>query len=228
MSKNFELMRRAGNGFERKQSAYLDVQTEQFAVSLRLAPAVESRDLDWLRALDVLEQALEVVRDFRHCRVSHRGLVSPISPRRCTKPRRAWRSIPSGEVFSLEGSAGASDAEYLETQAQVLQSDGVAVDVIRKLHLDQNPELVGKPATRKRTSNAAGPRFHSRRPATQRPGKDGVAQILQAGSRYEGIPPAVWFWSASPATIPSLRPRSPTPWCRLSSKTPFRTGTTPS
>ncbi len=40
-------------------------------------------------------------------------------------------------------SAGSTDAEYLETQAQVLQSDGVAIDVIRKLHLDQNPELVG-------------------------------------------------------------------------------------
>ena len=50
---------------------------------------------------------------------------------------------PSGETFSLDGSSGATDAEYLETQAQVLQSGGVAVDVIRKLHLDQNPELVG-------------------------------------------------------------------------------------
>ena len=51
---------------------------------------------------------------------------------------------PSGEVFSLDGNSGSNDSEYLQTQAQVLQSDGVALDVIRKLHLDQNPDLVGK------------------------------------------------------------------------------------
>ncbi len=63
---------------------------------------------------------------------------------------------PSGETFSLDGSAGSTDAEYLETQAQVLQSGGVAVDVIRKLHLDQNPELVGT-GNPEENSNAAAP-----------------------------------------------------------------------
>ena len=48
-----------------------------------------------------------------------------------------------GEIFSLEGGGCDSDAEYLETQAQVLQTDSLAVDVIRKLRLDQNPELMG-------------------------------------------------------------------------------------
>ena len=50
---------------------------------------------------------------------------------------------PPGEVFSLEGGASASDAEYLETEAQVLQTDNLAIDVIQKMRLDQNPELVG-------------------------------------------------------------------------------------
>src|SRR5271165_5944810 len=50
---------------------------------------------------------------------------------------------PPGEQFSLEGGASGSDAEYLETQAQNLKSDKVAIDVIHRLHLDQNPEMVG-------------------------------------------------------------------------------------
>src|ERR1019366_3250475 len=34
------------------------------------------------------------------------------------------------------------DAEYLETQAKNLKGDRLAVAVIRKLRLDQNPEMV--------------------------------------------------------------------------------------
>ena len=51
---------------------------------------------------------------------------------------------PPGEQFSLEGGASGGDAaEYLETQAQNLKSDKVAIDVIHRLHLDQNLEMVG-------------------------------------------------------------------------------------
>ena len=56
---------------------------------------------------------------------------------------------PSGEKFSLNGATGATDAEYLETQAQVLQGDTLAIEVIRKLRLDQNPAVMGKPDARK-------------------------------------------------------------------------------
>lgn len=46
--------------------------------------------------------------------------------------------------------AGPSDyQDYLETQAQILTSDALAISVIRQLHLDRNPEFVGtaNPAT---------------------------------------------------------------------------------
>jgi capsular exopolysaccharide synthesis family protein len=49
---------------------------------------------------------------------------------------------PPGERFSLEGGAGGNDAEYLETQAQNLKSDTLAIDVIHRLNLDQSPGLV--------------------------------------------------------------------------------------
>jgi capsular exopolysaccharide synthesis family protein len=49
---------------------------------------------------------------------------------------------PPGEQFSLEGGASGNDSEYLETQAQNLKSDRLAMDVIHRLHLDQNPAMI--------------------------------------------------------------------------------------
>jgi capsular exopolysaccharide synthesis family protein len=53
---------------------------------------------------------------------------------------------PGAEVFSLQGNnnSGAS-TDYLETQAQNLQNDELALEVIRKLHLDQNPYFGNDP-----------------------------------------------------------------------------------
>src|SRR3984893_9826366 len=135
-------MRRAGNGFERKQSAYLDVQAEQLPSPSVLGQVVESRSLDWRRGLDILAKHWRLSAIFAIA-----VFLTVVGVTYFTRPvyeATARMEIdPSGETFSLDGSAGATDAEYLETQAQVLQSGGLAVDVIRKLHLDQNPELVG-------------------------------------------------------------------------------------
>ena len=109
---------------------------------------------------------------------SHGGGWSLISPRPVYEATARMEIDPSGETFSLDGSAGATDAEYLETQAQVLQSGGVAVDVIRKLHLDQNPELVSEGRTEENSTAAApdssvsGLRPHVAREA-------GITQICQ-------------------------------------------------
>jgi capsular exopolysaccharide synthesis family protein len=52
---------------------------------------------------------------------------------------------PGTEVFSLQGNgAPPPDSDYLQTQAQKLKSDQLALEVIRSLHLDQNPDLVPK------------------------------------------------------------------------------------
>jgi succinoglycan biosynthesis transport protein ExoP len=47
-------------------------------------------------------------------------------------------------LHEIEYSSDADSQEYLETQAQILKSDALAVSVIRALHLDRNPELVSK------------------------------------------------------------------------------------
>jgi polysaccharide biosynthesis transport protein len=154
VSKNFELMRRAGNGFERKQPAYLDVHAEPVSSPSILTPVLESHALDWRRGLDILRKHWRLSSVF-----SIVVFLTVVAVTYFTRPvyeATARMEIdPSGETFSLDGSAGATDAEYLETQAQVLQSGGVAVDVIRKLQLDQNPELVSDAGSEQNSTAAA-------------------------------------------------------------------------
>jgi succinoglycan biosynthesis transport protein ExoP len=55
---------------------------------------------------------------------------------------------PSGSgiqtLHEIESSSEVETPDYLETQSQILQSDALAISVIRKLHLDHNLELVSK------------------------------------------------------------------------------------
>ena len=75
MSKNFELMRRAGNSFERQRPLQLDIKTEHSPSPGFTAPVVEHSLSDWLRALEVLQNrwrlsavfALVVFRDGGLC-----------------------------------------------------------------------------------------------------------------------------------------------------------------
>ena len=54
---------------------------------------------------------------------------------------------PGSETFTLErGKAGSLDSDYLDTQSELLQSEWLAVAVIRKLQLDKDPIFVGKNA----------------------------------------------------------------------------------
>src|SRR5512146_598119 len=48
---------------------------------------------------------------------------------------------PGLEVVALTNPSDSNGAEYLETQAKLLRSDRLAVQVIRKLKLDQTPEF---------------------------------------------------------------------------------------
>ena len=44
----------------------------------------------------------------------------------------------------IENPSSQGDLDYMETQVQILQSDGLAMRVIRMMHLDRNPEFVGR------------------------------------------------------------------------------------
>ena len=131
MSRNFELMQQAGK----------DVARTPVDVSVRLAdrraPRVDlstppaSSLSDWQRALDVLRKHWRFSAMFAVAVMVTVTAVTFLT----TPTYEATARIeidPPGEVFSLEGGAASSDAEYLETEAQVLQTDNLAVDVIQK------------------------------------------------------------------------------------------------
>ena len=63
---------------------------------------------------------------------------------------------PGTQAFMLDrGVAGSNDAEYLETQSKKLESDELAVSVIRKLRLDQDPDFASPSKTRQTLAGAA-------------------------------------------------------------------------
>jgi polysaccharide biosynthesis transport protein len=146
VSRNFELMRQAGKGIGRKPARLTGDTDEYSALQLSTgSPSLDERKgIDWLHAFGILQ---------KHWRLSALFaaivMVTVTAVTFLTKPvYEATARIevdPSGEKFNLEpGAAGSMDAEYLETQAQVLQGDSLAIAVIRKLQLDQNPAVVGK------------------------------------------------------------------------------------
>src|ERR1035441_4464650 len=52
---------------------------------------------------------------------------------------------PGSEAFSLQGTfQGTSEPDYIETQAQILRSGGVGVEVVRALRLDCSPIIMKK------------------------------------------------------------------------------------
>ena len=145
MSRNFELMRQAGKGIGRQKLGDIAVRPEENS-GIQLgtgAPLFEENKIsDWLRVLGILQKHWKLSALFA-CIV----MVTTIAVTVFTKPvYEATARVeidPSGEKFSLDGGGLAgSDAEYLETQAQVLQGDSLAIMVVRKLQLDQNPLLM--------------------------------------------------------------------------------------
>lgn len=147
MSRNFELMRQAGKGIGQQKRSRIAVDADENSITQLAtgAPALDdNKAFDWARTMGILQ---------KHWRLSalFAGIVmlTVIGINVFTRPvYEATARVeidPSGEKFSLENSgAGAIDAEYLETQSQVMQGDSLAIAVIRKLRLDQNPALMGK------------------------------------------------------------------------------------
>src|SRR6516164_4477369 len=67
---------------------------------------------------------------------------------------------PGSETFSMQTSASSlSEIQYLETQAQNLQTDDLAIAVIRKLGLDKNSDFVPKKIAASAASSAPADRL---------------------------------------------------------------------
>ena len=113
-------------------------------------PYNRAKTPEWILALDVLRKHWRLSGLFAGL-VMITVIIVTFSMRAVYEPSARIEVDPPGETFSLEGGTSGSDSEYLETQAQNLKSDKLAVAVIRQLHLDQNPDLV--PGAEERAQN---------------------------------------------------------------------------
>jgi succinoglycan biosynthesis transport protein ExoP len=115
--------------------------TPQPAVLLRSRPVEqEKRGAEWLRVFYVLHKHWRISALFGSV-LMFVVVVVTFNMHSIYEPVARIEVDPPGEQFSLEGGASGSDAEYLETQAQNLKSDKLAIDVIHRLHLDQDPAI---------------------------------------------------------------------------------------
>lgn len=145
MSRNFELMSRAGLNLRPTPSEgpsfmAVEVQPQRVGSTAELAQH-NTNTPEWMRAVAILLKHWRLSAAFAAVVMVTTAVVTfTIKP--TYAPSAQLEVDPPGETFSLEGGAGASDAEYLETQAQNLKSSRLAVAVIRKLRLDQNTDIV--------------------------------------------------------------------------------------
>lgn len=143
MSKNFELMSRAGMSLRSNPGDVpplmaIEVQSDR---SGRATAPAQDRTPEWVRAVAILVKHWRLSATFAAVVIVTAAVVT-FSIKPIYQPTAQIEVDPPGETFSLNGGALLSDSEYLETQAQNLKSGRLALAVIRKLHLDQNPELV--------------------------------------------------------------------------------------
>ncbi len=144
MSRNFELLRR----FDKQPDA-IDVAppatTPSRVVVQRELPRVESpqTESDWLLALEPLRKHWRTAALFAVTAFVLTAIATFVMKPVYEPEARAEIDPPGAELFSLAGGGGSStgEAEYLETQSKNLESDQLAINVIRKLHLDDNPEF---------------------------------------------------------------------------------------
>jgi polysaccharide biosynthesis transport protein len=155
VSRNFELMRQAGKGIGQRKPSHMTVdRMENSTVQQAMAtPELgDDKGSEWMRAMGILQKHWR-----RSALFAGVVMLTVIGINVFTRPvYEATARVeidPSGEKFSLENNAGGPiDAEYLETQSQVMQADSLAIAVIRKLRLDQNPALMGDADTTERAN----------------------------------------------------------------------------
>lgn len=115
----------------------------------QLARWEEESHLTW-------EQAVRVLRKHRTFLTSVIGVliliivIVALLLRDVYQPTARLEIDPLGggikTLHEIENPRPEADSDYLDTQVQILESDGLAMRVIRNLRLDQNPEFVKKNA----------------------------------------------------------------------------------
>jgi len=148
VSKNFELMSRAGMNLRNTPGQTpalmaIEIPSDRTGRS----GSAQEKTPEWIQAVAIVIKHWRLSAAFAAVVIVTVALVT-FSMKPVYEPSAQIEVDPPGESFSLNGSSSATDAEYLETQAQNMKSSKLALAVIRKLRLDQNPELVPDPQIR--------------------------------------------------------------------------------
>jgi succinoglycan biosynthesis transport protein ExoP len=143
MSKNFELLRSAGNRELPKSALGAITNGDRMppARPFDVQPSQGEGD-EWLRALQAVQRhwrwSLAFASGVSFCVALTVLLMKPVYE----PTARIEVDPPGNELFSLERGLGSDSIAYAETQAKSLETDQLAVVVIRKLHLERSLELV--------------------------------------------------------------------------------------
>jgi capsular exopolysaccharide synthesis family protein len=145
MSKNFELLRRASGYADLLPPFELRSQPPSLGRPGYERPMELPRqeEPDWVRISATMKKHWKLAAGFALATFVAVAMIT-LMMKPVYEPVAEIEVDPPGtEIFSLQGNgAPPDDSEYLQTQAQKLKSDELALGVIRSLHLDQNPDFV--------------------------------------------------------------------------------------
>lgn len=156
MSRDFELLRKAelgGKGARRtaRRGLLPEIVGPSGNRSLPggVAPVEQgrSRESEWARALMVVRKRWPVTLLFAAIVVCASAVAVFVIKPEYEPSARLEIDPPGSETFSMQPEGGGSnEAQYLETQTQNLQTDDLAIAVIRNLGLDKHPDFGPKPS----------------------------------------------------------------------------------
>jgi succinoglycan biosynthesis transport protein ExoP len=147
MSRDFELLRkleqrsRSTTAIPRGQLHRGFDRSSEIA-ELRRSKVPEMRESDWLKAFTVVRKRWRIAVIFALIAGTAAAFVAFSIKAEYQPMGRLEIDPPGSETFTMQANATPlSETQYLETQAQNLQTDDLAVAVIRKLGLDRNPDF---------------------------------------------------------------------------------------
>lgn len=145
MSKNFELLELLKTEPLKLASGVTTGSGTLAALPFAAQPG-QGEEQEWLRALRAIRRhwrwSLAFAVALSLCVAVTVLLMKPVY-----EPiARIEVDPPGNELFSLDPGLASDSVAWAETQAKNMQSDQLAVSVIRKLHLDQNRDFVGVPS----------------------------------------------------------------------------------
>ncbi len=145
MSRNFELWQRTADPVQLPPTVVVPPEFGRHERP-KHARAADSRNegSEWLRGIEIFKKRWRLSSLFALVVIASVTIVTYLIKPVYEPEARLEVDPPGAEIFNMQAHDSGASADYVETQAQNLQSDGLSLEVIRALHLDQNPDFAGK------------------------------------------------------------------------------------